>query len=410
MVLSLFFLGTFPALLSLLERRGRLPQHTFLDYSITNYLAAVIFALTLGQFGNSSPDRPNFIQQLSQVQDNWASVIFAMAGGAALSIGNLSSQYALAFVGLSVTEVLNCSIIVVLGSTMNYFLDGKINRAEILFPGIACFFTAVCLGSAVHLSNTADDKIKLESLSIDSKKESKAIAFSPISVESADLENADCSSRNAEAGTADFLVQVENRRSIKVSGKSTLVGLCIIFFAGVSLSLFSPAFNLATNDQWHNLKEGIPHLSVYTAFFYFSTSFFVLAVVLNIILLYRPILNLPKTSFKAYLNDWDGRGWAFLAGFLCGFGNGLEFMGGQAAGYAAADSVEAFPLVSTIWGVVLFGEYRRSSRKTHVLLVSMLFMFTVAVVVLMASSGHRLEPGFRKSLGKSCKSSTLFAV
>lgn len=50
-----------------------------------------------------------------QVQDNWASVIFAMAGGAALSIGNLSSQYALAFVGLSVTEVLNCSIIVVLG-------------------------------------------------------------------------------------------------------------------------------------------------------------------------------------------------------------------------------------------------------------------------------------------------------
>lgn len=125
-----------------------------------------------------------------------------------------------------------------------------------------------------------------------------------------------------------------------MSGKSTLVGLCIIFFAGVSLSLFSPAFNLATNDQWHTLKEGIPHLSVYTAFFYFSTSFFVLAVVLNIILLYRPILNLPKTSFKAYLNDWDGRGWAFLAGFLCGFGNGLEFMGGQAAGYAAADSVE----------------------------------------------------------------------
>lgn len=74
MVLSLFFLGTFPALLSLLERRGRLPQHTFLDYSITNYLAAVIFALTLGQFGNSSPDRPNFIQQLSQV----AFIIFTL--------------------------------------------------------------------------------------------------------------------------------------------------------------------------------------------------------------------------------------------------------------------------------------------------------------------------------------------
>lgn len=49
------------------------------------------------------------------VQDNWPSVIFAMAGGLALSIGNLSAQYALAFVGLSTTAVLTCSIIVVLG-------------------------------------------------------------------------------------------------------------------------------------------------------------------------------------------------------------------------------------------------------------------------------------------------------
>jgi len=29
--------------------------------------------------------------------------------------------------------------------------------------------------------------------------------------------------------------------------------------------------------------------------------------------------------------------------------------GGQAAGYAAADSVQALPLVSTFWGVLLFG-------------------------------------------------------
>ncbi|XP_075656902.1 ureide permease 1-like isoform X4 [Castanea sativa] len=360
MLLALLFLGTWPAVLTLLERRGRLPQHTYLDYSITNLLAAVIIALTFGEIGKGTPSAPNFFTQLSQ--DNWPSVLFAMAGGVVLSIG----------------------------TTMNYFLDDKINRADILFPGVGCFLIAVCLGSFVHASNAADNKEKLKSLS------TEATGFSTDKetlknnvVRESDVENGSGSAEKARAGTAGFLIELENRRSIKVFGRSTITGLAITFFAGICFSLFSPAFNLATNDQWHTLKEGIPHLSVYTAFFYFSVSCFVVGIVLNIIFLYHPILNLPKSSLKAYLSDWNGRGWAFLAGFLCGFGNGLQFMGGEAAGYAAADSVQALPLVSTFWAILIFGEYRRSSRKTYILLVSMLFMFVVAVGVLMASSGHR---------------------
>jgi hypothetical protein len=53
------------------------------------------------------------------VQDNWPSVLFAMAGGVVLSIGNLSTQYAWAFVGLSVTEVLTSSITVVIGLSLS---------------------------------------------------------------------------------------------------------------------------------------------------------------------------------------------------------------------------------------------------------------------------------------------------
>lgn len=156
------------------------------------------------------------------MQDNWPSVLFAMAGGVVLSLGNLSTQYAWAFVGLSVTEVITASITVVIGAlltyqyrthtsatllnkqqffffispilkkifpsacsstesyciifvlivtgtTLNYFLDDKINKAEILFPGVGCFLVAVCLGSAVHSSNTADNEAKLNYLSSDYK-------------------------------------------------------------------------------------------------------------------------------------------------------------------------------------------------------------------------------------------------
>ena len=127
---------------------------------------------------------------------------------------------------------------------------------------------------------------------------------------------------------------------VQVFGKNTFIGLAITVFAGFCFSLFVPAFNVATNDQWHTLEKGVPRLVVYTAFFYFSASCLVIAIILNITFLYHPILGLPKSSFKAYLSDWDGRGLAFLAGIICGFGNGLQFMGGQAAGYAAADAVQ----------------------------------------------------------------------
>lgn len=395
MLASLLFLGTWPAVLTLLERRGRLPQHTYLDYSITNLLAAVLIALTFGQLGDSRRGMPNFFTQLGQ--DNWPSVLFAMAGGVVLSVGNLSTQYAWAYVGLSVTEVISSSMVVVIGTTLNYFLDNRINRAEILFPGVACFLVAVILGSAVHSSNAADNEQKLgASTNAYKLGTSGTVEPSKQAVDRdapKDLEESGASGirqpDKAEAGTAEYLIELEERRSIKVFGSNTFIGLGIVFFAGVCFSLFSPAFNLATNDQWHTLRDGVPHLVVYTAFFYFSISCFVVGVGLNVLFLYRPMAGVPRSSLGAYLRDWDGRQWALLAGLLCGFGNGFQFMGGQAAGYAAADAVQALPLVSTFWGVLLFGEYRKSSRKTYVLLGFMLFMFVAAVAVLMASSGHR---------------------
>ena len=52
-----------------------------------------------------------------QIQDNWPSVLIAMAGGLALSLGNMICQYAWAFVGLSLVNIIVCCMIVVLGKT-----------------------------------------------------------------------------------------------------------------------------------------------------------------------------------------------------------------------------------------------------------------------------------------------------
>jgi hypothetical protein len=71
------------------EQSGRLPSHTFLDYTLTYLLFAASTALTLGQLGPASVSTLgqslNFLDQLQQ--DNWQLVMFALAGGACLALG-----------------------------------------------------------------------------------------------------------------------------------------------------------------------------------------------------------------------------------------------------------------------------------------------------------------------------------
>ncbi|KAH8966509.1 hypothetical protein BDL97_03G028300 [Sphagnum fallax] len=413
MVLSLWCLGSWPAFFNVLERRGRVPMHTYMDYTIATYCVAIGFALTLGEIGPSSAEYPNFTTQL--FQDNGPSVAFAMGGGLALCLGNISMQYALAFVGISLTEVVSASLAVVVGTSVNYVLDGGMNCAVILFPGVACFLVAVVLGSFCHASNAADITLKLNSKQIVPYR-SEDLEETTMNVDFTDCVNAkllnkqcftegiaqveegkgSCSSEEwgletaeAAVGSAEFLQNLEDHRAIKIKGRSVGFGLGIALFSGGCYALFSPLFNLATNDQFHLLKPNVPHLVVYTTFFYFSTSFFICAMVINIYLLYHPLLDIPKSSLRAYLRDWKGRDLAVLAGLVCGFGNGFQFMGGQAAGYAAADAVQALPLVGTLWGILLFGEYHKSSRRTYMLLSAMLIMFGIAVTLLIASSRQR---------------------
>ena len=61
---------------------------------------------------------------------------FAFAGGVFLFLGNLGTQYGLAFTGLSITEVVSSSITVVGGTTINYFLDDRCDTSPVLVSSL----------------------------------------------------------------------------------------------------------------------------------------------------------------------------------------------------------------------------------------------------------------------------------
>ena len=73
------------------------------------------------------------------------------------------------------------------------------------------------------------------------------------------------------------------------------------------------------------------------------------------------------------------------AGALCAFGNWLQFQGGFLAGFAAADMVQAYPLVATLWDYFLFNEFHQMTSRVVAVLVLMYISYLIGISMLAFS-------------------------
>ncbi|DBA84068.1 TPA: hypothetical protein ACH3X1_006549 [Trebouxia sp. C0004] len=429
--------GTWGALLNLAERKGRHTAHTWMDFSIGFFLVSLVCGLTLGQFGHSGKPHPNeqFIQQLRLAHENAPLIGFAMASGVCIFFGNMGLMYALCLSGVTIAVPLFSSFIVIVGTTLNYFLDRGLNKATVLFPGVACFFLAFCAGAATHILN--ETHVTKQKYKIDrSYHEHRAGAVplgmedpnrvhapgkqgipetvSPLQKSSAlignnkgDLEAAlpvgksDSAADLATPPDHDPVKSViyqdkmadQNapQRSVKLDKSQRMFwGIGVAVLAGVVGSLFSPGFNVVTNDAFHTLAPGVEPLTVYTGYFYFTVPCLFLAFPVTQFFMMYPPLGQPKSSWSAYIKDHGILSfYGFLSGVCVSAANILQFLGGQAAGYAASDLVQANPIVATIWGIAFFKEYRKSSKAGYTCLVAMYLLYIAAVVLLAVSASTR---------------------
>ncbi|GJZ26282.1 ureide permease 1-like protein, partial [Tanacetum coccineum] len=109
-------------------------------------------------------------------------------------------------------------------TTLNYFLDDRINRAKIPFPGVACFLIVVCFGSLFHTSNAKDNQEKLDRLEDPHTSGKGLISNTSNTVSRNDMEYGNNNVDKANAGTANFLVELESRRAIKVMNGLQFMG------------------------------------------------------------------------------------------------------------------------------------------------------------------------------------------
>ena len=117
LLVSLLCLGTWPALLRLNIRRH--PCHNFIDYAGMYVLVSFIPIIITISVNNMSTDD----EQHDYTQ--WPLIIVACVGGVLLATGNACTQWSTAVYRAPLTTVLalQASMTVMLGTTMNYFLQ-----------------------------------------------------------------------------------------------------------------------------------------------------------------------------------------------------------------------------------------------------------------------------------------------
>lgn len=179
--------------------------------------------------------------------------------------------------------------------------------------------------------------------------------------------------------------------------------LAVAVFGGLCFGFFSPSLNVAVNDPFgwtksskNDDQQENPNqiVLVERANLCFSFAFWIASIIGNTILLRVQQHQLGKETslwhlLKTYLlqDSILDRQLAMAAGLVCALGNILQFHGGQLVGYATADLVQAYPLVSTVWDIFLFGEFRNLHCPSCLaVMVATMYVTYFAGVVLFAGS------------------------
>jgi glucose uptake protein len=157
----------------------------------------------------------------------------------------------------------------------------------------------------------------------------------------------------------------------KVSSKGILLSL----LSGVGMGLFYPFVAKALTGE--------NHLGPYTVAFVFAIGVLVCAIPLNYIFMRNPVSGPPLEMRNYFQGTSNLHLWGILGGVIWGVGTISNFitsyaqMVGPATSYALGQGAT---MVSAIWGVFVWREFKGADASTKLLLALMFTFFIVGLV------------------------------
>ena len=165
-------------------------------------------------------------------------------------------------------------------------------------------------------------------------------------------------------------------------------GLVLALLAGLLMMWFSPLVNKVIDLTFTKAAPDAGMMTPYTGFFLFAIGIFVSNFVFNTVAMRKPVQGEPiLDGAKRYF----GRSIpthlvGVLGGCIWGLGTLLSFVSGGAAGPAISYALgQGATLVSALWGILVWKEFKGAPRKSGVLNLAMILLFLVGLALLVAA-------------------------
>ena len=295
------------------------------DYVLGLVLFAVLAGLTAGSLGGGPW---SFVENMkSSSPSQW---VWPFLGGIVFNASNILLSAAIAVAGMSVAFPVGVGLALVGGTVANWFVDGK-GKPWLIWTGLAIIVVSIVCN---------------------------ALAFK--------------AKQDASGGASD--------------SSTVKKGLVLAICAGLLMSWFSPLVNRVVDMGFANAAPEAGKMTPYTAFFVFTLGVFASNFVFNTIMMKKPVSGEPVNISAWFKGNPLVHFVGILGGCIWATGTLLSFVTAGTAGAAIAYALgQGATLVSALWGILVWREFKGAPKSAGILNFSMIVLFLAGIALLIVA-------------------------
>jgi glucose uptake protein len=264
----------------------------------------------------------SFVSDLTQAE--CGNIGSAFLGGVIFNAANILLSTAIALAGLSVAFPVGIGLALVLGVIINYLGSAQGNPL-FLFAGVALVTIAIVLN---------------------------ALAYNKMA-----------------------------RKAQKVSHKGIVISLA----AGILMSFFY-RFIAVSMDLENFVSPAAGKMTPYTAMFIFACGIFVSNFIFNTLVMKKPFEGEPVAYSEYFKGRFRIHLVGVLGGLIWGLGNSFNLIAAGKAGAAISYGLgQGATLISALWGVFIWREFKEAPKGTSGYLYAMFLLFLIGIGLIIAA-------------------------